>query len=214
MAEDQGQQRQARPRRERVMVEDASGRRPFMRGIMVHSLTARGVPFELALEAADEVRRRIRDLGHVERSELAKLVEEILGSDFIAEHQPPLPAPPLVFVRDRDGELTPFSKGTLSQSLLAAAIDPNDAFAVAQEIEAELLRQGRRETTREELRDLAHGSLIERFGERAAERFLVWRRHQEPQRPVILLLGGTTGSGWASAAWSPRIRSARSCASP
>ena len=35
-------------------------RRPFMRGIMVHSLMARGVPFEDAYRTANEVRDRHR----------------------------------------------------------------------------------------------------------------------------------------------------------
>ena len=47
---------EATPAREatRVVVEDGAGRRPFMRGIMVHSLMARGVEVEVALATADE----------------------------------------------------------------------------------------------------------------------------------------------------------------
>ena len=33
----------------RVLVEDSHGQRPFMRGIMVHALMARGVEFDAAL---------------------------------------------------------------------------------------------------------------------------------------------------------------------
>ena len=74
-----------------MQVEDSSARRPFMRGIMVHSLMTRGVPFERALETAETVRGRIAGRGVVARSELAKLVREILGADALGEHQPPLP---------------------------------------------------------------------------------------------------------------------------
>ncbi len=90
----QGQDpRKAAPAREdaRVLVEDSAGRRPFMRGIMVHSLMARGVDFELALATADEVRKRVVGRGAVDRAELAKLVREILSDDALHEHQPPLP---------------------------------------------------------------------------------------------------------------------------
>ncbi len=37
-------------------------------------------------------------------------------------------------------------------------------------------------------------------GRKTAERYLVWRRYQEPDRPVIILLGGATGVGKTSIA--------------
>jgi 2-phosphoglycerate kinase len=184
----------------RAVVEDAGARRPFMRGIMVHSLMARGVDFERALETAEEVRRRI-GRGVVQRSDLTKLVHEILGADVLGDHQPPLPSLVGRILVSRDGRSSaPFSKGTLSQSLLAASIDPNDAFEVAAEIEEQLLRTGTRRIARHDLRGLAYDALLARFGQQTAERFLIWRRHQEPEKPVILLLGGTTGCGKTSLA--------------
>ena len=44
----------------------------------------------------------------------------------------------------------------------------------------------------------AFETLRKRIGPRIAERYLVWRRYQEPDRPVILLLGGATGAGKTS----------------
>jgi len=186
---------------ERVVVEDGAGRRPFMRGIMVHSLIARGVDVEVALATADEVQTRVVGRGVVGRSELAKLLREILGDEALQEHQPPLP--PLagrILVTSARQPSVPFSKGTLSQSLLAASIDPNDAFDVAARIEQSLLLEARDEIPRGELRGLSYEALLRRFGPKTAERFLIWRRHQEPEKPVIILLGGTTGSGKTSLA--------------
>jgi len=57
-----------------------------------------------------------------------------------------------------------------------------------------------REVDRRELRRLAFQTLERRFGPRTAERYLIWRRFQEPDRPVILLLGGTAGAGKTSLA--------------
>jgi 2-phosphoglycerate kinase len=184
-----------------VRVEDSAGRRPFMRGIMVHSLMTRGIDFAQALETAEEVRRRVANRGVVGRSELAKLVREILGAEALSEHEPPLPQlPGRILVTSGGRAPVPFSKGTLSQSLLAASVDPNDAFAVAEQIELSLLRRGGREIPRHELRGLAYDAMLQRFGKQTAERFLIWRRHQEPEKPVILLLGGTTGCGKTSLA--------------
>jgi 2-phosphoglycerate kinase len=39
---------------------------------------------------------------------------------------------------------------------------------------------------------------MDRFGRRTAQRYLVWRQFQEPDKPVIILLGGTTGVGKTS----------------
>ncbi len=44
-----------------ILVEDASGQRPFMRGIMVHSLMARGISFTEAYRTAGRIRERISD---------------------------------------------------------------------------------------------------------------------------------------------------------
>lgn len=179
--------------------DDGSAMRPFLRGIMVHSLIARGVDFEDARAAAEEVRDRLRGRRIVGRDELAKLTEEILGDKLTQDHQPPLPQlQASIVITRKGGSAVPFSKGTLSQSLLAASIDPNDAFGVAQEIEQDLLASGAAKITRRALRQRAYEKLLRRFGPRTAERFLIWRRHQEPEKPVILLLGGTTGCGKTS----------------
>src|SRR5262245_10730420 len=51
----------------RLWVEDGGERRPFMRGIMIHSLMARGVPFDEANRVANTVRERLRSRGVVDK---------------------------------------------------------------------------------------------------------------------------------------------------
>ena len=139
----------------RTMVEDASGRRPFMRGILIHSLMARGVPFEDAFRAANEVRRRLRGRPSVGRAEIVALARELVGPDAFDEDGTRAPRVEPITVTGH-GRESPFSKGTLSQSLLAAAIDPNDAFDVARGIELSLLERGVHRIERRELRRLAY----------------------------------------------------------
>jgi 2-phosphoglycerate kinase len=180
-----------------LIVEESGLARPFMRGIMVHSLMARGVSFDDAYQIADSVRDQLRGRGEVPREDLSKIVRDILGEDY--EHQPPIPAPiTLSVVSNRRS--TPFSKGTLAQSLLAASVEPDAAFEVAREIELELLREGRHEVQQADVRTQAYKALLRRFGRRTAQRYLVWREFQEPEKPVIILLGGTTGAGKTSLA--------------
>jgi 2-phosphoglycerate kinase len=182
----------------RIMVEDGGRRRPFMRGIMIHSLMARGVKFDDAYRTANEVRERLRDRTGVPKEELAQAIREILGDEpFQEEHR--LPLPPDISVTG-PGKGRPFSKGILSQSLLAAAIDPTDAFDVAREIERELLAKGKGEIERRDLRRMIYETLTRQMGAQSAERYLAWRRYQEPERPVIILLGGAAGVGKTSLA--------------
>ena len=183
---------------DRILVEDTSNRRPFMRGIMVHSLMARGVTFEEAYRTANRVRERFRGRSVVPKEELSKAVLEILGppADRVA---PALPAADEITITGR-GRGLPFSKGILSQSLLAAAIEPNDAFDVARDIERDLVKRGAREVDRRDLRGLAYEALSRRMSGEAARRYLVWRKYQDPDRPVIILLGGTAGVGKTSLA--------------
>ncbi len=180
--------------RERIYIEHDSVRRPFMRGILVHSLMARGLAFDDAYARANAVRERLRGRGSVTVEDLGRAVQEVLRERSLPEEAAVPPIGPTIHVTTPAGA-APFSKGFLSQSLLAAAIEPNDAFDVAREIEAQLALRGVREIDRRELRRLAYQTLERRFGPRTAERYLVWRRYQEPDRPVILLLGGTAGRG-------------------
>jgi 2-phosphoglycerate kinase len=183
-----------RPRKQGVktLVADGPIQRPFMRGIMVHSLLGRGLSFEEAYRVAGAVRERIRTRPVVTREDLRSLVTELAGPLAEGRREPARGSDISVTARGRG---TPFSKGFLSQSLLAAAIDPSQAFEVAREIEEELLGRGVREIDRHELRRLAYRAIHDRVGAQAAERYLVWRRYQDPDKPVILLLGGATGAG-------------------
>jgi 2-phosphoglycerate kinase len=183
---------------DRILVEDASNRRPFMRGIMVHSLMARGIAFDQAYRTANRIRERLRGRSVVPKDELAKAVLELLGpqSDLVGLA---VPVADEISVTGR-GSGSPFSKGILSQSLLAAAIEPNDAFDVARDIEWNLVNRGAREVDRRELRGLAYEALSRRMGGESARRYLVWRKYQDPDRPVIILLGGATGVGKTSLA--------------
>jgi len=182
----------------RFWVDDGGSRRPFMRGIMIHSLMARGVSFEAADRTATTVRDRLRDQGVVSKPEIVSEIRKVLGdAPFESEHH--LPVAVDIVVKGR-GPGQPFSKGVLSQSLLAAAIDPHDAFDVAREIERELVQRRLREIDRSELRRLAYETLSRTMGSHAGERYLVWRQYQVPDRPVILLLGGAAGGGKTSLA--------------
>ncbi|MCP5070167.1 MAG: 2-phosphoglycerate kinase, partial [bacterium] len=97
-------------------------------------------------------------------------------------------------------EPQPFSKGVLSASLLASAIEPEQAHEVGREIEAELLARGDPFVERAELRSLAAETLERRLGARVTGRYRAWREFLDSERPLILLLAGAAGVGKSSLA--------------
>jgi len=169
-----------------------------MRGIVIHSLMARGVDFEDAYRAAEAVRTHFSGRAVVQKSEIAQALRGLLGDEPFRENR--AAALPVDITVTGRGAGEPFSKGHLSQSLLPAALDPLDAFDVARDIERELLRRDTHEVARSELRRMAFEALARRASPQAAERYLVWRKYQDPERPVIILLGGATGVGKTSLA--------------
>lgn len=189
----------------RVAVSDGDHQRPFMRGILVHSLMARDLPFDDSLRVADLVRDRIANVGVIARPELAVIVKQVLQDEFpeVALKEPTAPIE-IIVGEGRDAE--PFSKGHLSQSLLASGLDPSDAFDSAREIESRLRVQRVGIIERSALRRMSFDVLSARFGPRTADRYLCWRHYQEPERPVVVLIGGTAGTGKTSVALEVALR--------
>src|SRR5262249_56562122 len=109
----------------------------------VDDVMERGVTFEDAYRVANQIRQRLRGRAVVAKEELAKALREMLGSAPFEEGL----QPDHITITGH-GKGLPFSKGILSQSLLAAALDPSDAFDVARQIERELVALGVREVDR------------------------------------------------------------------
>ena len=184
----------------KLVVVGPDGRRPFMRGILVQSLVSRGVPFDVALETATEIRERVAAKGEVEQTELSKLVEELLADHLDPDSLPLRPSEEPPVVRGPRGTSSPFSKGILAVSLQGAGLDPSDAYDVARELEADFRRERQRFIDRKELRDHVRETIERTHGPKAAERYRIWRQAREDGRPIFILIGGSTGAGKTSIA--------------
>ena len=169
-----------------------------MRGIVVQTLVARGVPFEVALDVANRVRDELSPGGQVDVGDLEKLIAELLGDQYPLDPLPTQPERPLPVVRNARGATTPFSKGILAVSLQGAGIDTEQAYQVALELEQQLLIEGRTSIDRGELRDRVAETLEAAHGLRSSERYLVWRRTRDAGKPIFILVGGSTGVGKTS----------------
>ncbi len=93
------------------------------------------------------------------------------------------------------GHGLPYSKGLMAQSLSAGGLSPERSFELAREIERRLALRGDREIGVEGLDGLAIEVLRAAEGESAARRYIGWRRLDRLDRPLVILVGGTTGVG-------------------
>jgi 2-phosphoglycerate kinase len=110
------------------------------------------------------------------------------------------PAPVRETIVVHKGHGLPYSKGLMAQSLSATALSQERSFELARLIEAKLAERGDPEIDAEALHALAEEVLVAEEGELAAGRYRGWRRLDRLDRPLVVLLGGTTGVGKSTVA--------------
>lgn len=98
-----------------------------------------------------------------------------------------------IVVRQEHG--LPYSKGVMAQSLSATGIEPARAFELARVIERRLEDRAAGQIAVAELFSLAEEVLRVEEGRDALRRFRDWRRLDRLDRPLIVLMAGTTGVG-------------------
>lgn len=89
----------------------------------------------------------------------------------------------------------PYSKGLMAQSLSATGLTPARAWALARVVEQRLEAAGSETIESAELRALTERVLADEEGDAAVERYRDWERLNHLDRPLVLLLSGTTGVG-------------------
>ena len=94
----------------------------------------------------------------------------------------------------------PFSKGMMARALIAAGVAGDLAYDLARRIELDLAEGGEAGISVERFELLAHEVLGEYEGGRAVTRLRRLQELQELDLPVIVLIGGSTGTGKSTVA--------------
>ncbi len=186
-------------RRTPLMVVCSKGvNQRFLRGMITHDLVQRGLSFDDGYAAAHAIRDRLADHEEVTTGEIRDLIQEHLentfGSGLPASFQKPIKPVPERFVLN-DGRKQPFSRGLLARSIYAAGPDLDRAYRLVAELEQELREAGVMVSTS---RDIARrvAELLERFeGAAAAQRYWLVRRLHRLPRPLVIYVGGASGTG-------------------
>ncbi|HEY1273420.1 MAG TPA: AAA family ATPase [Thermoleophilaceae bacterium] len=95
----------------------------------------------------------------------------------------------------RKGHGLPYSKGLMAQSLSATGLSPGRSFELARVVEGRLRELDAAEVDVAGLDALCEEVLLAEEGESAVHRYRRWRRLGRLDRPLVVLLGGTTGVG-------------------
>lgn len=182
-----------------IVIKQPDGdRTPFLRGILVQSLMNSGLSFDEAYTLAQKVRDDLREAEQITSEDLKRKVADLLEARFGRYRRlqylarPAEEAAILVHTPTRS---EPFSVGLLAHSLESCAIDPELALEGARMVYASLQKTGHREINHKTLRKVIYLCLKEHCSEEAADRYLSWRRFENSGDPLIVLIGGVTGSG-------------------
>jgi 2-phosphoglycerate kinase len=171
---------------------------PFLKGILVRSLVNLGIAFDDAYDLSQSVRDELKHKTSISSSELQELVSSTIKKHFgskvqkayIGRHQKKSDI--IVHTPSRS---TAFSTGILSRSLEACAINPKLALIGANKVLATIRKSGHKEIDHKALRRLVYRCLREHCSKKSADKYLAWRRFQNSDIPLIIMIGGATGTG-------------------
>jgi len=170
----------------------------FLKGILVRSLISIGIPFDDAYDLSQSIRDELKNKSKISSSDLQILVSSALVKRFghqtqtayIARHTHKSDI--IVHTPSRSSA---FSVGILSHSLEACSINPKTALIGASKVLATIRKSGHREIDHKTLRRLIYRCLRDHCSEKSADKYLAWRRFQNSDIPLIIMLGGATGTG-------------------
>ncbi len=94
----------------------------------------------------------------------------------------------------------PYSKGVMARALIAAGVPADRAYTLARRVEVDLAERGERTVDLERLRTIAAETLGDDEGERAVGRLQRLADLQTLDVPIIVLIGGSTGTGKSTVA--------------
>jgi 2-phosphoglycerate kinase len=94
----------------------------------------------------------------------------------------------------------PYSKGLMAKALIVTGVPAERAYALARRIELDLAERGAVTVELERLEDLAEEVLGTEDGSRAVRRLRRYRELQLLDAPIIVLIGGATGTGKSTVA--------------
>lgn len=182
-----------------VVSEKENTRVPFLRGILTRSLLDAGIEFEDAFDLATRVRDGLGEEEEVTtetiRLSVLSLLEEYGHLGALEPYSLPQASPAKIQVNSRNGTTSAFSRGKHERFLQASGMKPEKAEQITDLIYDQLLAAGVVSMSTCQLGYLTYLCLGQEISKKAAKRYLVWSEYQRSDRPLLLLICGTVGTG-------------------
>jgi 2-phosphoglycerate kinase len=177
------------------------GAKRFSPRKLAGSLEALDLPFKEAWALAQQVEQGIRAEGGRTLSvteltqRVALALEARYGREMRLRYEATSSRPADLMVREEDGGRTPYSRGILARSLTSIGLGPEMAHHLGKRVEEQLWRAYGGEVARGDVRRTVHDVLGEEAGEEFARRYDLMRVVRRPDRPIVVMIGGTAGVG-------------------
>ena len=126
------------------IIRHDKSKHPFMRGMLAHKLIQRGLSFDQAYQISKDARSFFQEQAEVSSDSLMQAVDELIVKRYGKEllmglTQELFPTGKQICVFRRNAT-APFSKGLLTQSITSSGLKPEEAFQIAFDLEAKLMK--------------------------------------------------------------------------
>jgi len=183
------------------MVVSRHGRYRFQSGMVTATLLQRGLAMADAFAISTELREQLRGREEISTDQLEASLRALVHARLGAAGETELTAPNTSemiaagpMVRGARG-LLPFSRGILLRYLITAGLDPEAAMGLSQRIGRWVGAMQTPEVEVAVVEAEVERLLTERHGAAAARRYRLTGLIRRTDKPVIILIGGATGTG-------------------
>ena len=183
-----------------LVIDSGEGTKtPFLRGILTRSLNDAGMPFDQAYQLASRIRQELVEVPEIAsedlRAHVLAVLREAENCEVCDAYEASGRKPATIMVRDKEGQVVPFSRSQHYLCLESCGLSNEDAALATARVYEHLLEEGVTEVSSGKIGHLTYCCLAKMFGRNAAHRYMVWVDYTHSGRSLILLIGGTTGSG-------------------
>ena len=181
------------------VIRPDKSKHPFMRGMLAHKLMQRGLSFDQAYQISKDARSYFQQQAEVTTESLMQSVDELIvtryGQKVLKELNSELfPSGKQISVYRRNAT-APFSKGLLTQSITSAGVKPEEAYQIAFYMEADLMKQGIFRISKKKLFEEVYKTISKKYSPKIAELYKLASRIDELDKPLIIYIGGASGTG-------------------